>query len=162
MQQPWETIIALDAARLGIQSVLLVALTAELLLDGPRPRPNGRIFNRDLVREGRWPSARPALNQVQVLARSKDIGFRTEVGHVDHERVALPMAARVPEPLADVGRQMGASVHDDVALPPLSLTHVVEDRDAARGLHDPAEAAGVAAKHNRAAGQAALRQRTVL
>src|SRR5947208_8199596 len=156
MHQPRETIVAFEAARLGIKPVLFIALPRELLLDGPRPRPHGRIFDRDLVGEGLWPCARPALNQVQVLARSKDIGFRTEVGHVDHKRVALPMAARVAEPLTDVGRQMGASVHDDVALPSLPLTHVVEDRDAARGLHDPAETAGVAAKYERPAGQAAL------
>src|SRR6202043_4012860 len=52
MQQPRETKVAFEAARLGIQSVLLVALSAELLLDGPRPRPHGLIFDRDLVREG--------------------------------------------------------------------------------------------------------------
>src|SRR5467141_2460685 len=72
------------------------------------------------------------------------------------------MAARVTEPLADAGRQVGSPVRDDVALPPLPLTHVVEDRDAARSLHDPAEAAGGAAKLRKSAGQAALRQRTVL
>src|SRR5258706_4174419 len=99
---------------------------------------------------------------MQVLAVPKDIVFRTEVGHVDHKRVALPTATRGTEPLTDTGRQMGASVHDYVALPPLSLTHVVEDRDAARRLHDPAETAGGAAKHKRPAGQAALRPRTVL
>src|SRR5438876_4462201 len=146
MQQPWETIVAFDAARLGINSVLLLALPRELLPDGPRTRPHRRVFDRDLVGEGLWPGAHPALNQVQVLARSKYIGFRTEVGHVDHKRVALPTAARVAVPLTDVGRQVGAPVHDDVPLPPLSLTHVVEDRDAARRLHDPAEAAGGAAK----------------
>src|SRR5260221_6842623 len=86
------------------RAVLLVALSAELLLDGPWPRPHGWIFDRDLVREGLWPGARPVLNQVQVLARPLEIGFRTEVGHVDHKRVALPMAARVAEPLADVSR----------------------------------------------------------
>ena len=90
----------------------------------------------------RRPGARPALDQVQVLARALEIGLRTEVRHVDDERVALPVAARVAVPLADVGRQMRASVHDDVALPALALAHVVEDRDAARRLHDPAEAAG--------------------
>jgi hypothetical protein len=29
--------------------------------------------------------------------------------------------------VADIGRQVWTSVHDDVALPPLALTHVVED-----------------------------------
>src|SRR6266576_5366205 len=57
---------------------------------------------------------------------------------------------------------MRVSVHDDVALPPLALTHVVEDRDATRRLHDPPEAAVVGSKFGQPAGQAALRQRTVL
>ena len=78
---------------------------------------------------------------MQILARALKIGLRTEVRHVDDEGIALPVAARVAIPLADAGRQMRASVHDDVALPPLSLTHVVEHRDAARRLHDPPEAA---------------------
>src|SRR6266853_818150 len=99
---------------------------------------------------------------MQVLARPKGIGFRTEVGHVDHQRVALPMAARVAVPLTDTGRQVGAAIHDDIALPPLPLTHVVEDRNAARRLHNPAETAGGAAELRQSAGQAALRQRAVL
>src|SRR5436190_12581291 len=57
---------------------------------------------------------------------------------------------------------MRALVHDDVTLPPLPLTHVVEDRDAAWRLHDPAEAAVVGSEFGQPAGQAALRQRTVL
>jgi hypothetical protein len=39
-----------------------------------------------------------------------------------------------------------APVHDDIALPPLALTDVVEHRDAARALHDTAEVADTAAK----------------
>src|SRR5437764_13047517 len=58
---------------------------------------------------------------------------------------------------------MGAPVHDDVALPSLPLTHVVEDRDAARRLHDPTEASTErGAKLGQPAGQAALPQRSVL
>src|SRR5277367_6041427 len=57
---------------------------------------------------------------------------------------------------------MRASVHNDVTLPPLPLTYVVEDRDAVWCLHDPAEAAVVGSKFGQPAGQAALRQRTVL
>src|SRR5260370_35200141 len=152
MQQPRETKVAFEAARLGIQSVLLVALPGELLLDGPRPRPHGRIFDRDLVGEGLWPGACPALDQVQVLARALIVGLRTEVGHVNDEAIALPMAARVAEPLTDGGRQMGAAVHDNVSLPSLPLTHVVEHRDAARGLHDPPAPAGGTAQPSQSAG----------
>src|SRR5205085_8624981 len=98
MQQPRETIVAFDAARLGIDSVLLVALLREFLFESPRPHPHSRILDCDLVGDGPWTGAGPALNQVQVLTRSKDVCFRTEVGHIDHKCVALPMAARVAEP----------------------------------------------------------------
>src|SRR5206468_4321943 len=74
----------------------------------------------------------------------------------------LPAATRVAIPLTDAGRQVGPPVHDDVALPPLPLAHVVEDRDAARGLHDPAETAGLAAKLRQTGGQATLCRCTVL
>src|SRR5438105_629880 len=86
----------------------------------------------------------------------------TEVRHVDHEGVALPAAARIAIPLADRSRQVRASVHDDVALPPLALADIVEDRNAAGCLHDPAVAAGAVAELGQSAGQAAVRQVTVL
>src|SRR5262249_28092601 len=79
-------------------------------------------------------------DHVKILARPLKIGLRTEIRHVNHEGVALPVATRVAVPLANAGRQMGASVHDDVALPPLALAHVVEHRDAAGCLHDAPEA----------------------
>src|SRR5260370_34146085 len=75
VQQSRQAIVSFDAARLVIDSVLLVALPGELLLGGPGPSPHNRIFARDLVREGLRPGARPALNEVQVLARSKHIGL---------------------------------------------------------------------------------------
>src|SRR6266852_7850483 len=75
-QQPRQAIVPFDAARLVIHSVLLVALPGELLLGGPGFSPHRRIFDRDLVCEGPWPGAGPALDQVQVLARADEIGFR--------------------------------------------------------------------------------------
>src|SRR5260370_23992121 len=72
-QQPRQAEVSFDAARLVINSVLLVALLRELLLGGPWPRPYGRIFDRDLVFEGLWPGARPALNEGHVLARTDEI-----------------------------------------------------------------------------------------
>src|SRR5712671_160104 len=88
------------------------------------------------------------------------MGLGTEVCHVDDERVALPMAARVAVPLADIGRQMRTCVHDDVALPALPLTHVVEHRNAVWCLDDTPEAD--ASKLRQPGGQAAVRQRAVL
>src|SRR5262249_4855150 len=65
-------------------------------------------------------------------------------------------------PLADVGRQVRAAVHDDVALPAFPLTDVVEHRDAPRSLHDPAEApAEGGAKFRQPKAQAAVGQRAI-
>src|SRR5215470_13098573 len=162
MHDSRETIVSLNAARLVIQSVIGFALPGEPLPGGPRPRPHGRILSGHHIFERRRPGPCPTLHQVQVLARTLVIGLGTEVRHVDNERIALPAAARVAVPLAYVGRQVRAPAHDDVALPPLPLTDVVENRDAARRLHDAAEAAIVGSKFGKPAGQAALRQRAVL
>src|SRR5262249_29663679 len=136
VQQPGQAKVSLDAARLVINPVLLVTLSSELLLHGPWSGPHGRIFDQDLIREGRWPGPRPALDQMQVLACPEHVGLGTEVGHVDHERITFPVTAGVAEPLTDVGRQVRTSVHHDSALPALALVYVVEDRDATRRLHD--------------------------
>src|SRR5580704_8256988 len=139
VQQPRQAIVSFDAARLVIDPVLRLVLFDELLLGGPRPGPGVGIVGRDLIFKRGWSGPRPALDEVQVFARPLEIGLRTEVRHVDDKRIALPMAARVAVPLADAGRQMRAAVHDDVALPALALADIVEDRDAARRLHDAAE-----------------------
>src|ERR1700732_2761700 len=67
-------VVPFDAAGLGINSVFLVALPGELLLDGPRPGPHGRILDgRDVFERGRAAPG-PALDQMQVLARPLNIG----------------------------------------------------------------------------------------
>src|SRR5262249_54740812 len=141
----------------------LLALSGELLLDGPWPCPNGRVFDGDLVGEAIGAGPRPALDQMQALARASIIGFRTEIGDIDDEGIALPAATRVAIPLADTGRQVGACVHDDIPLPPLPLAHVVEHRDAAGGLHDPPEApAEGGSEFGQPKGQAAISQSSIL
>src|SRR5690348_17658824 len=163
VQQSRQAEVSLDAARLVINSVLLVALLGELLLDGPWTRPHGGIFDGHFVFEGLWPGAGPALDEVHVFARAEEIGFRTEVGHVDHQRVALPVASRIAEPLADIGRQVRAAAHSDVALPALALIQVVEHGDAAGRLNDSTEAATEqAAEVGQPAVQTAVSQRVVL
>src|SRR5262249_30206070 len=139
--QSRQTVVSFDAARLIIKSVLLVALPGELLADRPGLRPHRRIFDRGNVLKRGRPGARPALDQMQVLARALVVRLRAEVRYVDNERIPFPVTSRVTVPLAHIGRQVRTFVHDDVALPPLPLTYVVEDRDAARRLHDPAKAA---------------------
>src|SRR5712671_224422 len=138
--QPRKGIISLDATRLVIDSIFLLALPGELPLDGPWPHPHGRIVDRDLISNLSRAGARPAFDHMQVLPRTPKISLRTEVRHVDDESISLPVASRIAKPLADVGRQMRAPVHDDVPLIPLALAHVVEDGDATGCLHDPPEA----------------------
>src|SRR5262249_43630920 len=139
------------------------ALPRVFLLHGPRPRPHRRILDGHGIFERGRARARPPLDQVQVLARALEIGLRAEIGHVDDERIALPVAARVAVPLADRGGQVRAAVHHDVALPALALADVVEHRDATRRLHDAAEAAAIGgAELGQAAGEAAVGQAAVL
>src|SRR5215831_8411699 len=76
------------------------------------------------------------------------------------------MTARVAVPLADISGQVRTPAHDDVALPALPHTHVVEYRDATGRLHDtseaPAECALRQPKFGQAAGQAAVLQHAIL
>ena len=102
---------------------------------------------------------------MQVLARPlRLIGFGCCKFHdVDDEAIALPAVARAGRHTTGGLKPADAELPsiDDVALPTLSLAHVVEDRYAARGsLHDPPEADATELRHP--AGQAALRQRGVL
>src|SRR5215467_2405800 len=162
-QEPREAIVSFQATWLVIDPVLLVALLGELLANRPGTSPHRRIFNGHHVFERGWAGPRPAFDQMQVLARTPIIGFRAEVRHVDDERISLPVTARVAIPLADASRQMRAPVHDDVALPTLSLTHVIEHRDAAGRLHDSTKAsAECGSKFGQSARQTALRQTAVL
>src|SRR5262249_23608520 len=114
MEQPREAKVSFDTARLGIKPVLLVALPGEFLYHGPWSGPYCWIFDGDPVFERCRARSRPALDQVQVLARALKIRLRSEVRHIDHECIDLPMATRVAVPLTYVGRQMGASIHHDV------------------------------------------------
>src|SRR5262249_54245643 len=131
LQQSRETVVAFDAARLGINSVFFVVLQSEFLFGGPWPHPHSRIIDCHGIFKRRGAGPGPASHPVQILARSLKIGLRAEIRHVNHEVVALPAPTRVAVPLANAGWQMGSSAHDDVALPPLALTHVVEHRDPA-------------------------------
>src|SRR5215467_25280 len=49
MEQTGKALIAFDAARLGVESILCVTLPGEFLLDGPGLGPHGWIFDCDFV-----------------------------------------------------------------------------------------------------------------
>src|SRR5438093_8670536 len=64
-------------------------------LDRPRACEGGRILDGDAVRQQIGPGPGVPLGQMQVFARSLEIGLVREIRHLDDERVALPPAARV-------------------------------------------------------------------
>src|SRR5438105_4923534 len=99
-KQSWETIVSFDAARLSVYSVFLVVLQNEFLFGSPGPHPHRRVFDGHNIFKGGRTGSRPAFDQVQILARALEIGLRTEIRHVDHQRIALPVPARVAVPLA--------------------------------------------------------------
>src|SRR5262249_11618898 len=78
LQQPWQTIVSFDAARLGIYSVFLVVLQREFLFGSPRPHPHRRIIDCYGIFKRRGAGSCPAFDHVQILARPLKIGLRTE------------------------------------------------------------------------------------
>src|SRR5690348_14993714 len=159
LHQGGQSIISFDATRLVINPVFLIALLGELLLDGPRTSPHGRVFDGDLVLQRLGSGARPTLDEMQVVARAQEIGFGAEVRNINDESIAVPVAARIAVPLADACGKMWASVHNDVALPALALTDVIKHGDAAGRLHNAAEAAAVGcSEFGQAASEATVRQ----
>src|SRR6266700_3395656 len=84
-------------------------------LRGPRFGPRGGIFGGELVSDRIVGGAREAFHQVQFLPGSSESASSSEIGGVDHQRTALPMANRVSLPLADVLRDMRAPVGGDDA-----------------------------------------------
>jgi hypothetical protein len=106
------------------------------------------------------PGPRPALDEMEILARALKILLLRKVRDVDDEGIALPARAGIAISLANVGGQMGTSVHDDVPLPPLSLTYVVEHRDSAGCLDDPVCA--LAPDARQPGGQTSHRRRALL
>src|SRR2546427_6946748 len=146
------------APRLVVNAVRFIALHGIFLLDGPRFRPRGRVFYCDDVLERVWTGARPAFDQMPVFARPHEVSLGTEIGDIDHQRLALPSAPRIAKALADVARKMRAAADGNNALPSLALSHIIENRHRCWRLNDTAEATEIG-QHR---GHATLRHAAVL
>src|SRR6267142_5239888 len=128
------------APRLVVDPVRLIVLPGIFLLDSPWLRPRGRIFYCDGVLERVWTGAGPAFDQMPVLAGSHEVGLGAEIGDIDHQRFALPSAARIAKALPHLPRKMRAAHDRDNALPPLSLSPVIENRHGSWRLYETPEA----------------------
>ena len=92
-----------------------------------------RVVDGEPVVDGLVVDARVALGQVQGVARPAEVGLRGEVRGFDDQRVTLPVAARIAQPLADRFRDMRAAVERD---DPRLVDQLLVDDDVARHLED--------------------------
>src|SRR5262245_53769203 len=103
---------------------------------GPRPRPRVWILDRELVADGPRVDAREPLGDakgrwIRVLENHAFVG--PEIRRFDDQRVAIPAAARVAEPLA----QRAADVRPAVEWnDPRAVNHLGCDRDIPRALEN--------------------------
>src|SRR2546422_10911101 len=104
------------ASRLVVDPVRLIVLPGVFLLGCPRFRPRGGIFYCDHVLERVWASALPAFDQMPVLAGSHEVGLGTEIGDIDHQRIAFPSAARIAKALPGLACKMRAALEPESAL----------------------------------------------
>ena len=90
------------------------------LAHGNRATPGSNkcsgVIHREFVDEGVRINARKTLDDVQILCGISVGRFVREIGGVHNQRIALPMAPRIAEPLTHLGRQVWAPVQRDDAL----------------------------------------------
>ena len=98
----------------------------------PRPLVAGRVGDREAVVDAVGRDAREPLDDAGVRARGMHqvphalIALRGQVGRLDDQRLALPVGARVAQPLADPRSQMPAAVQRD---DPRVVDHLHQDHD---------------------------------
>ena len=120
----------------------VVALVACVLVDQlidpcerhhrrPRPRERRRIRDGELVRDRVGADPREALHQARLGARPLKARLPLEVDRLDHERVALPAAARVADPAWE--RAMRAAIKRD---DPCLVNHLGLKNDVVARLDD--------------------------
>src|ERR1700680_2273186 len=140
-----------------VDLVFLIGLLFQRLHCRPRTRPCGRIFDSYRVLKPILAYAFEALDHVSVLTRAQIIRLGREVRNVDDQRVALPMAARIPLIGPDARRQVLAAVDRNCADETLPLERVHYDADLSWRLHDAIERVQM----RQLPGQTALLQSTV-
>src|SRR6202043_2305000 len=95
--------------------------------------PRGGIFGCKFVHNLIVGVAREALHQMQLLPGPFESASGSEIGRVDHERIALPMAVRVSLPLTDVLRDVRATVCGNDAC---GMVNLVKEGHVSRALHN--------------------------
>ena len=124
----------------------------------PGPGPHRRVGDGDLVVEGSGTRPGQPLDEVEAVGRPAEVGGRREVGRFDHQRVALPVAARVAVQLPHGPGQVRLPGQGD---DPRVVNHLVHEDEVVRVLEDLEIAVVARAQPREPVGDAALRQRPV-
>src|SRR5262249_12622119 len=103
--------------------------------------------DRELIEECVLIHARETLGQMHVLTRALEGELVGEIPRLDHQSLALPMAAVAARPLTDGWRKMRASVERNHAG---VMEHLGENHHVSGSLRDLVIVVVGAAKHGRA------------
>src|SRR5216684_6511881 len=118
------------------QLKILLLVTIEEHAHLPWSREHLRILDQRFVSQVVRSSWRVAFNHVQgvtvEISGPVEPGPVVEIGHIDHQRISFPTAARVPQPPIEAGARM-RSVHEDIAN---RMRMLVENRDLLGSLRD--------------------------
>src|ERR1700730_4730897 len=101
---------------------------------GPRPHEGVRIVDGEPEVDRVLAHACEALDRVKGRAGAPVAGLVREVLALDNQRIAIPVATRLAEPLMDLRAELRASIQWDE---PRLVNHLVRDRDVSRTLNDP-------------------------
>src|SRR6266566_1580761 len=137
------SLLLCPSAREGVVQAIIPFVTGVLkyrayrflpgYLCGPGSCPRRRIFDPELIADRVLGHAREALGQTHVLARALERELVREIRRFDNQRLALPMTAVAPRPLADVWRQVRTSVERNDAD---VVEHLGENHHVSGRVHD--------------------------
>src|ERR1051326_3949716 len=102
------------------------------IFDCPLAGKRCRIVNRRPVQNCVRTSARESFHDMQIFRGSPESGLLGEIGGVDYQRVAFPMADRIAKPLADIFWGMRSTEANDAGI----VHHLDEDHHVIGSLHD--------------------------
>src|SRR2546425_8083044 len=134
----WIKVLKVEAVALVVQELeILLLVTIEDHAHIPRPREHLWIFDGsgviDVIRIDQRVAFRDVERIAVEIAGPVEPGLVVEMDHVDHERVALPAAARISEPPLDLAGRMRVANGKDV---PDRVHVLVQDRELVRLLNN--------------------------
>src|SRR5271155_1134338 len=82
------------------------APASKRILDHPSPGKRRRILHRCTVQKRVAVEGLETLHHVEILRRALEFQPRVEIGRIDHQRIAFPVADRIAQPLMNLWADM--------------------------------------------------------